>query len=82
MDTFVKIVRILLVVSAVVGFLGKALYAGVSGLPLANALSEEFAFGLMTPLVIGTFCSLIWSIVGFFIDKNKNSRPIHGNSQL
>ncbi|MDR3284211.1 MAG: hypothetical protein LBS97_03405 [Treponema sp.] len=74
MNTFVKVVRILLVVSAVAGFLGKTLYAGLSGLSFASVLGEGIVFGLMTPIVIGTLCSFIWLIAGSFLDKSKDNR--------
>jgi hypothetical protein len=74
MNTFVKTVKVLLIASAGTGFLGKAIYAGVSGLSFTSALLEGFAFSLMMPLAIGIFCSFIWAITALFMDKPKDSR--------
>jgi hypothetical protein len=74
MDIFIKIVRIILVISLVVCFSGRAIYIVISGGPLANAIGEGLVFAIFFTLTTGVFCSMIWLAISAFMKEPKTTK--------
>jgi hypothetical protein len=74
MDTFIKIIRVIFVISLIACFLGRAIYIGISGGPLPNAIGEGLVFSIFMTLTAGVVCSIIWIVLSAFIKETGTAK--------
>jgi hypothetical protein len=69
MDIYIKIVRVVLVISLIACFLGRAIYIVITGGTLPSAISEGLVFSIFFTLTGGVLCSIIWIALSAFIKE-------------